>query len=194
GNARRFHEAITSGLPKVPGARSVVITTAGDPAHWSRRVYDQALVESGLWRVSEVHGPAPWIPARLIEAERRRLPESSFRRLFENRWAASEDRLVRPDDVAACVSLAGPQPPRAGVSYVVTLDLGWRTDRTAIAVAHVEPAGDTRRVVLDRLEVIQGSREREVDLTGVEDLVLELAVQYGRAPVFFDPAQAVALA
>ena len=41
-NAKEFYVALTSALPKVPGSRLVVMTTAGDPAHWSKKIYDQA--------------------------------------------------------------------------------------------------------------------------------------------------------
>jgi len=38
------------------------------------------------------------------------LTESEFARLHLNEWTAAEDRLVAPDDLAACVVLDGSQP------------------------------------------------------------------------------------
>ena len=76
-SARRLWEAISTALPKT-GGRMVVATTAGDPAHWSAGVRQHAL-EDPLWRVSETHGPPPWMPEHLVEEQRRRLPDSSFR-------------------------------------------------------------------------------------------------------------------
>jgi hypothetical protein len=183
----------------VPDARAAIITTSGDPASWQRKVYESALVEPDLWRVSEVHGPPPWIPVRLIEAERRRLPASAFARLFDNEWTASEDRLTDPDDLAACVTLDGPLAPQDGCSYVIGLDLGLKHDRTAAVVAHAEAIiGDGgvsgTRVVLDRLEVWQGSRRAAVRLEDVEGWVLQASQAYNRAPVVFDPWQAVGMA
>ena len=74
---RALWEALSTALPKVPGSRCVILTSAGDPAHWSRKVFDHALA-SDLWTVCETPGPVPWIPADRLEEERLRLPESSF--------------------------------------------------------------------------------------------------------------------
>jgi hypothetical protein len=198
-NARQFWHAVTSALPKVPESRFAIITTSGDPASWSRRIYDAAVTEPELWRVSEVLGPPPWMPSRMVEAERRRLPASVFARLFENRWTASEDRLTDPDDLASCVVLEGALAPRVGVAYVVAVDLGLKRDRTAALVAHAEPV--TRdggvsgtKVVLDRIEVWAGHRLRPVRLEMVEDWVEQAARAYHKAPVIFDPWQAVGMA
>ena len=194
-NSREFYTALTTALPKVPSSRLVVMTTAGDPAHFSRKVYESALGEPDLWRVSDITGPAPWIPASRIEAERRRLLPSQFARLFMNVWTAPEDALVHPDDLAACVTLGGPQPYRPGFQYVVTLDVGLTNDRTAVVVAHAEPGAEDEgmRVVLDRLLVWEGSRAAPVDLEQVAGAVYGLCAQY-RAPLLYDPAQAVYLA
>jgi Phage Terminase len=194
-NATKFYEALSTALPKVPEARSVIITSPGSPAHWSRKVFDTAKAEQELWRVSEVHGPPPWIPQKLIDAERRRLPDSAFRRYWMAEWAASEDQVFRPEDLAACTVLDGPQPPRAGNKYVLTVDLGWRNDRTVLAVAHRERnrEGDVTGVVLDHLDVFQGSRAQEVDLEAVEDRIAHLAKHYRGAQVWCDPAQAIAM-
>ena len=192
---RRLWEAVTSALAKVDGARLVCLTSAGDPAHWSHKVLTLAKADP-LWRVHEVAGPPPWAdPARLAE-QRRRLPESMYRRLFENEWSAAEDRLVAPDDLAACVTLSGPQDPVDGVRYVVGLDLGLKRDRTVAAIAHSEPLADGRegrRVVLDRMEVWQGSRLRPVELGDVEAWLGEASRRYNGAPIVADPWQAVGL-
>ena len=94
-NAREFYSALTSALPKVPGSRLVIMSTAGDPAHWSRKLYDQA-TGSAMWRVSNAAGPAPWQdPLEVAEQEASLLP-SVFRRVFHNEWTASEDRSSTP--------------------------------------------------------------------------------------------------
>lgn len=200
---RRLFEAVTSAAAKLPGARLAVITTAGDPAHWSRKVLDHALTDP-LWRVSEVAGPPPWLdPARLAE-QRRRLPESVYRRLFENEWTSAEDRLATDEDLRACVTLDGPLAPIGGRRYVLALDLGLKRDRTVAVVCHGEPI--TRpdefglpdavgvRVVLDRMETWQGSRQRPVQLADVELWLAEVSAAYNHAPLVFDPWQAVGLA
>jgi phage terminase large subunit-like protein len=184
--ARRLWEAIGSSLPKI-GGRMVVATTAGDPSHWSAKVREHALVDP-LWRVSETNGPPRWMPQELIEEQRRRLPESSFRRLFMNEWVSGEDRLVSAEDLAACVVLDGPQEPLAGMRYVIGVDVGLKHDRTVAAICHVEHGV----VTLDRLGVWQGSRIRPVKLAEVEDWLFEASRRYP-GHVVADPWQAVQL-
>lgn len=195
-NAREFYAALVTALPKAPNLRLVVMTTAGDPAHWSKRIYDQA-GKSELWRVSEVHGPAPWQdPVEIAEQEAALMP-SMFERLFSNRWTASEDRLVDPADLAAALVLDAPVPPSAGRSYVAGLDVGLKNDRTVLAVGHAEPVVESddrsaRRVDIDLLLRWRGSRERPVQLDDIERAVMDVHSRY-RARVLVDPWQAAGL-
>lgn len=184
--ARRLWEAISSALPKT-GGRLVVAGTAGDPAHWAARVREHALTDP-LWRVSETHGPPPWTDKALIEEQRRRLPESSFQRLFENRWVAGEDRLVAEEDLAACVVLDGPQEPEPGRRYVIGLDLGLRRDATVACVCSMRDG----IVRLDRIGVWRGSRLKPVSLGEVEEWLHRASDEYG-AEVVFDWWQAAQL-
>jgi phage terminase large subunit-like protein len=234
---RTLWEAVVSALAKDPASRMAVITSAGDPAHWSREVLDHALTDP-LWRVHEVPGPPPWMDEAKLEEQRRSRSESSFARLFLNRWTAAEDRLTNLEDLRACVVLDGPLEPTHGQRYVAALDLGIRHDRTVGVVAHAEAVFDApevaepdeyvvnrlpavgpphlqlefterilregprpprpprpartvvgHRVVLDRIAVWEGARERPVQLAEVEEWVAQAAAMYG-APVVFDPWQA----
>ena len=69
---RRLWEAVSSAVAKRSDARLVVLTTAGDPAHFAAKVLDHAH-GSPLWRVSERRGPAPWMAADRLEEQRARL-------------------------------------------------------------------------------------------------------------------------
>jgi hypothetical protein len=190
-NARTVWESVSTAAVKVRG-RVAIITTSGDPGHWSRGVYEHALTDVG-WRVSETHGPAPWLDAAEVESERRRLPESAYLRLFENRWCATEDKLLPYEDVAACAVLPGRLDPQPRMQYVMGVDLAIRRDRTAVAVAHAEPVeglGGAVRIVVDSLDVFEASRRRDIDLSAVEGCVEARSRQYNDAAVIFDPAQA----
>jgi phage terminase large subunit-like protein len=185
--SRDVWDAVTTSVVKQDRCRMAVLTTAGDPAHWSRRVLDHALADA-LWRVHEVPGAAPWLdPAKLAE-QKRRLPESLYARLFENRWTSGEDRLVSAEDLAACVTFDGPLDPSPGLSYVIGVDVGVKHDRTAVVVCHLEHGV----VTLDRMGVWQGSRLRPVRLGAVEEWLAKAAHDY-RAEVVCDPWQAVQL-
>jgi len=197
--ARRLFDAITTAHGKVPGSRMVCLGTAGDPAHWSYKVRQHA-AEDPLWDVNEEPGPPPWMdPVRLAE-QKRRLTDALYQRLFLNRWTSAEDRLVSDDDLAACVTLEGPLPPEPGLGYVVACDYGAKKDRTVTVVCHGEPltkeydslgteVATATRVVLDRMEVWQGSRERTVPLSEVEDWIEQASKTFNYAPVRLDPWQ-----
>lgn len=195
-NAREFHTALTTALPKVPDSRLVCMTTAGDPAHWSRKVYDQAR-KSPLWRVSEVGGPAPWQDAKELDEQEAALMPSVFRRLFHNEWTASEDRLVDPADLDAAMVLNTPVPPDPSRQYVAGLDVGLKNDRTVLAVGHAEqvPDADGRpstRVDVDHLLRWRGTRDRPVQLDDVEAAAMEVHKRY-RPRFLVDPWQAAGL-
>lgn len=185
---RRLWESVSSAVAKRPGARLVVLTTAGDPSHFAHGVLEHA-VGSPLWRVHELPGPAPWMDADRLAEQRSRLSESMYARLFLNRWTAPEDRLTTADDLRECVTLDGPLEYDPAHRYVVTVDLGLKRDRTVAVVAH----RDGRRVVQDRMAVWVGSRAEPVSLEAVEDWVFEVAVRFGRARVVADPWQAVGM-
>ncbi|WP_413543669.1 hypothetical protein [Citricoccus nitrophenolicus] len=199
--ARTLWEAIVSGLPKRRDSRLVVLTTAGDPAHWSQQIITGAR-SSSRWRVSETPGPLPWADPEDLAEQRRLLPASSYARLHLNQWTASEDRLTDPDDLAACVAHSGTLEPDTSLSYVIGLDLGLKNDRTVLTVCHADTlatggptaSGTGSRVVLDRLHVMAGSKASPVQLADVEAITYEASRAYGGAPVRVDPWQAAGVA
>jgi hypothetical protein len=191
----QFVEAITSAAAKISDARMIVLTTAGSPSHPAHKLLEHAKSD-GLWRVHEVPGPSTWMDPSRLEEQKRRLPESSYRRLFLNEWVESEDMLTTLDDLKAAVTLNGPQEPVAGRRYVVGLDVGLKADRTVACVCHVEdgpfPASgeSSRRVVLDRIAVWQGSRQTPVQLSDVEAWLLQASKSYNNATIVLDIWQA----
>jgi hypothetical protein len=186
---QRLWESVSSAVAKRSDAKLIVLSTAGDPAHFSRAILDHA-VTSPLWRVHEVPGPSPWMdPDRLAEQKARLLP-SMYARLFLNQWVAGEDRLASPEELAACVTLDGPQAYNVlRDGYVLAVDLGLKRDRTVCAVAHLEG----RVVVLDRMAVWQGTRAAPVEIEEVEKWIVGASATYGDARVVVDPWQSVGL-
>jgi phage terminase large subunit-like protein len=182
---RRLWSAILSAVPKVAGCRLVLLSTAGDPSHPSYKLLGQAR-ESALWNVHEVGGPVAWIDPVALDEQRRLLTESDYARLHENRWTASEDRLVDPEALRECVTLDGWQPPRHGVSYAAALDMAYVNDQAVLAICHREADGG---VALDRMHVWQGSRLRPVRENVVEETIREAHRQYGWTRLLLDPWQ-----
>jgi hypothetical protein len=187
--AKGMWTSLFSGVEKWPGCRLTVITHAGDPAHWSRRVLDDALPELG-WRVHEVPGPLPWITEAGLERQRRSLLPSQFARRHLNQWATAEDRLTVAEDVDACMVLDGPQDPWPDRLYLTSLDVGLTRDACVAMVCSVPRWFEGRPTVrLDRLAVWQGTREAPVSLDAVEGWLLQAWRDFG-AGVLADPYQA----
>lgn len=190
---RRVWTAIVSGSHKVPGARLICLTSAGEPSHWSYTVLEEAR-KSEHWRVSETPGPLPWVAEAELEAQRPLLLPSEFERLHLNRWTQAEDRLVSAEDLAQCVGHEEALEPVPGTAYVAGLDVGLKNDRTVLTVAHAEMLPTGRVIVVDRQIVWQGSRRDPVDLAEVEATCVHVHEQYNRAPFVFDPWQSAQLA
>ena len=125
--------------------------------------------------------------------------ESVYRRLFENEWVAADDALVGDRDLRAAVQLDGPLPPQPNKRYVVAIDVGLKRDASVAVVAHAEPIlNEARevtgtRVLLDRIETWQGTRDRPVQLANVEGWVEQAARAYNSAQIILDPWQAVGM-
>lgn len=193
-NARHFWSVLMSGNRKLPECRTIIITNAGDPVHWSWKRRETART-SAHWQFFSVPGPLEWLSETdlAILRENSGTP-SEYDRLVLNKWVAAEDRLADLADIRACTVLPGPQPPRGGLRYVIAVDLGSVNDRAVAAVLHTEDGAAGRRAVLDRLERWQGSRPAPVPLGQVRDTILSLSGEYNGAEVVIDPWQAKLLA
>lgn len=189
-----------------PNARLVVQTNAGSPSSLAGR-YVKIARDSRFWALHEltsvdgVTSPLPWVTLDDLENAREKAEtDAEFRRLHLNIWADGPDRLATLEDIEACATLADELPPRYGSQYVITGDLGWKRDLTAVAVMHAE-AGDPlweggqarrvrHRIVVDVLRVWRADRDgTTVDLVDVERTLEHLSRQYA-APVMLDEAQA----
>lgn len=189
-NHRTLWSAIVSAVPKVPGSRLVVITTAGSPSGIGADVWAEA-EGSRHWRTARNPGPAPWWSVEDIEATRASLTAAEWSRLIECVWAEADDALTTAEDIAAAIRPGDAVlPPRPGVEYVAALDVGTRRDLTALVVGHAERRQTGRVVVIDRVLYWRpqdtGGR---VDLAEVEAAVLRVCREYG-ARLRFDRMQA----
>jgi hypothetical protein len=187
--ARTFAESLLTSLVKRAGSRAVLVTTPSSPSHWSHALWQAALADP-LWRCSLVAGPAPWQDEAELASEKRRLPESLWRRLFECQWCAADDALADEAAVAAAIRHDGPLSPQAGIEYVVAFDLSVSHDHTAVVVAHMADMSGRREVVADRLEAWVPRGGRQVDLQDVESWIAQASRDYHGAQIVGDPYQA----
>ena len=189
-NTKKMWAALVSALAKVPGCRFVVLTSAGEPNHWSYKVLKGAR-RSKHWRTNEVPGPLEWVDPADLEAQRPLLLDSEFSQYHLNQWVENENRLVSEADLQAAAVLDGPLQPVAGQRYLVAVDLGLVNDPTVAVVAHAETdpdrPGAPRRIVVDRIARWKGSHRRPVSITGeVEPWILSASREFNGARVVID--------
>ena len=189
-NHRRLWASIVGAIPKVPGARLVVISTAGSPAGLGKRTWDNA-EKSDDWHTSKHPGPSPWWTERDIRTTRNDLLPSEWMRYIECEWAEGEDTLTTPEDIAACTR-ATPcaLEPVPGHRYVAALDVGTRRDLTAFSIGHMEQTAAGRKIVIDRVRTWQPTKDNRVDLAEVEAAVRRLCKEYRITKTMFDRMQA----
>jgi hypothetical protein len=184
---RELFDSLWAGLVKT-GGRGLVITTAGSPAHFAHDIF-QAAKSDPMWRVSDIHGPPPWVDPAEVESERQRLMDSVFGRLWLNEWLAADDAIADQADVDAACTLKSPMPPQEGIRYVCTLDLGTRNDRTVAVIAHSVREGEGTRVLVDRMQVWTPLPGAPVSLDDVRLWIAEFCRSY-RSKLLYDPSQA----
>jgi len=192
--AKRLWEAASSAVAKRSDARLVVLTTAGSPDHFARKVLDHAIT-SDLWRVNEIPGPAPWADPERIAEQKARLPAAVFAQLFLNEWTVAEGSFLDPAVIDAAISLDGPALERdEKISrYVAALDLGAVNDRTVLAIGHREKRDGDPHVYLDRMETWQGTRAHPVDFSVIEQFIVSAHKRFG-FKLKLDPWQGLDLA
>lgn len=191
--AKRVWTALYTAAPKVAGCKLVILTSAGEPSHWSHEIYTKCK-DDPLWRVSEAPGPVPWLAPEELASLKWQLRPSEYERLVLNLWSEDEDRAVSEEDWDFAAQEYKSLLPRAGTNYIMTVDLGILNDATVMVVAHKEPIDKAhrlgpQRVVIDHLERWKGSKKAPIQVSAVEDWIVEHSPDWFRCPVYADPSQ-----
>ncbi len=144
---------------------------------------------SPYWYVYEApHRLASWMSDERINDLRRMLPRGLAKRLYDNIWvdAAEDCQFVTREEVQACVDNALVYRNR-GISshspYYAAIDYGPVRDRTVMCVLHMEEG----RIILDRMDAIQGSSERRVPISLIEDWIDEIRKAFPNCNFVVDP-------
>jgi hypothetical protein len=141
------------------------------------------------------HAPAV---VAMVERERQRDPANAVRE-YDALFADGASTLLRSADVDACTDALDARPPRRGLVYGVTLDVGLRNDSTAIMAFHVERirrpgAPPVRMLVVDCVRVLKPQPGERVTLDAVERAVADVCARYRVAKVHADLHYADAIA
>jgi hypothetical protein len=193
--ARRVWSALQSAAPKVPNCKLVVMSSAGEPSHWSKEVIDKCSVDK-MWRVHEVPGPVPWLSPDELASLRFQLRPSEYDRLVLNLWSEDEDAAIREEDWEAAAQPYTTLDPQKGVKYIILVDIGVVNDATVMTIMHKEPYDPKaprgpKRVVVDHVERWRGSKKKPVQIDRVVDWIVEASFRYNRAHAHADPQQFV---
>lgn len=187
-------EALWHALWTAAGKRSakmIVFSTPGDLGHFSKRVRDAA-AEGGRWFYYARHQPPEWLSSDYLAEMRRTLPADIYARFFEARWVQGGGRPIMPDDLAAVFDPQLPRQTRGarGVAYAAALDVGLVNDRSVLAVVHQEASGT---VVVDRLEVWEGTRDNRVLFADLAEALRRIHRDFNHLTIIIDPWQALNL-
>lgn len=185
--------ALVTGLGKVTPCLLAVMTNAGLIDSWQYDVYQEAVADPDVWSVFHRYGTlANWLDPAKIARDRKLIPRSEAKRLFDNHWidpAEEFDYLTREECLAcepAGLNLIYRLRRQVGHDgYVVCVDYGPKRDRTALCVAHVHNG----RVLIDRLDVWQGSPEESIRIARVEEWLDEVEESFHPYLYVLDPYQ-----
>ena len=211
-----FWFSLYSSMGKIPGAKTIIISNAGrSKTLWSYAVREMARTHPE-WEFRSRSEPLSWMDAGWIETQRQTLPDSVFRRLFENEWVGQGVAFSEDDINLALDPEWSPQTKGASTArYYLGLDIGLKKDRTAIVVCHKGSSlpppersassdyvfGHRQRewldaadkaentIYLDAVRTFQGSREQPVDLAAVEETIVQLHRAFD-CRILADPYQA----
>jgi hypothetical protein len=114
----------------------------------------------------EAANPASWVTREYLDQQRRRLPPQVFKRLHCNQWSTPDEPFVAAWQIERCTTgVRNAEGARPEFVYALACDLGLTKDRAAVAVLHRDYRQG--KVVLDDLEVWEGSRQRPVRIADV---------------------------
>jgi len=192
--SRALWDAMYSSLIKRPDALLIAATTAGfDFSSICYEVYEWA---SGgteprwycLWLEGDQMRP-PWIREEDIEEARRTLPAPVFQRLHENKWVSPTGSIWSRDQVERCrdITLEPQTVGKRGQSYCMGVDLGLTHDRAAAVICHKD--FEAGRVIVDALQVWEGSQQSPVQIAAVEAYIEWALRAFPNLSVSIDPWQ-----
>lgn len=172
-----FH-ALMSGSEKRPDMVFVVITNAGLLGSWQHEAMLRFKKDPAGY-VYESPGPiAGWMNRQRIEELAKSLPKGLAQRVLFNQWQDPSEGCgyITRAEAASCVelgrtlALAPMFQGKPGVQYYAAIDYGSVKDRTVMVVVHREKD----LIIVDRMDVIQGSPTARVSLDAVETWMREI--------------------
>lgn len=185
---RDMLDAALTTLPKVADSQLVVITNAGLEGSWQQEA--RATFEADGYLFAAPGVIASWITADVLAGLRRKVPESVYRRFYENQWVSSDGDFITTEMLRRCIDVERTPRLRGEYDvrrYVIGVDLGMTHDRTVRAITHYDRELDL--VVLDAMRVWEGSKESPMVIADLEDDLIDCDSAFNRPLVYVDPWQ-----
>jgi hypothetical protein len=174
-----LYRELMGGAGKRKGCLVIVITNAGVKGSWMWDEYQNAKNSDAWYLFESPAGVRPnWVDEDVIADLRRSMTPDAARRLFDNIWTEEdEDSYVLRSEVLGCEQLASElnlclrTNGEKQFVYYCGVDYGSVKDRTALCVLHYDKKQD--RVIVDKLDVWQGSPQDKIKLKDVEEWMEE---------------------
>lgn len=190
---RDLFDALFSGRQKRPGSVAWIITNAGILGSWQDELRQAVRGDPDWYLWDEPRRLPTWMSEADITRERRLLARGIARRVIDNHWISpgEESNYLAEAEILACealgreLGLARALKAQPGVEYFAGVDYGPRRDRTALSLLHLDAQ---ERVIIDILDVIQGSPENPVPIVVVEQWMDEISREF-RPQFVVDPFQ-----
>ncbi len=183
-------------VKKVDQCTVIVISNAGykfDFAWNALQTAKRFVYPKGKWYIYE--SPpytklAGWMSQESIDEQSSFLPPDMKDMLYNNLWIDPNlsRGLVTREQAQKCEdpSLQECIRPEYGVSYCGAIDFGPIKDRTVLTLGHQRPDGT---VQIDHMKVLQGSKERHVQIYDVEAWIDQMIERFNMRSIVIDPYQ-----
>lgn len=189
--SRALWDALFTARQKRPKCVLSIISNAGVLRTWQHDLYMGARSNPGwvVWDTDPLKNPT-WMSAEGIENDKKLLPRSIARRLYDNIWIdpSEEAGYLLRSEIEACLR-QGAEPhrsPQPMCQYVLSVDYGPRRDRTVLSLLHQDPEGVCW---VDECHVLQGSYDWPVKIADVEAWLDEKLDLFPSAGLIVDPYQ-----
>jgi hypothetical protein len=197
---RDLWDSLFSGAEKRSTGVFVIITNAGVKRTWQHELLGIA-AESPYWKVysTPIGHRAGWMDAAQIDHTRSLLNPGMAERVINNVWIDADTETIylsRPE-VESC-SMLGKEMglfrrrganANVGRRYIITIDYAPKKDRTVLAVMHKEQYDERSVVIVDEMDVWQGSERENVPIDAVQEWIRERNRAYGHPDIILDPYQ-----
>ena len=197
---RDLWDSLFSGAEKRNTGVFIIITNAGIKGTWQHDVFKVAN-ESPYWKVysTPIGHRTGWMDASQIDFTRSLLNKGMADRVIDNKWidADTETIFLTGPEVDQCSNvgkeLGLERRERAdrslGRRYIVTIDYAPKKDRTVLTVMHKEVLEGASFILVDEMDVWQGSDTRPTSIRQLEEWISERNQRYYYPDIVADPYQ-----